>query len=63
MLCRPLTFPEKIQLQKMIKELPPKNLDRVVELIAHADKSSHGEINVDLEKEVKEEKRAHGYIF
>ena len=47
----------------MLKELPPKNLDRVVELIAHAEKRSHDEINVDLEKEVKEEKRAHGYIF
>ncbi|XP_062105578.1 uncharacterized protein LOC133817176 [Humulus lupulus] len=49
--CRPMTVPEKNQLQKMIKELPPKNLDRVVELIAHAEKRSHDEINVDLEKE------------
>ncbi|KAF4397400.1 hypothetical protein G4B88_027140 [Cannabis sativa] len=49
--CRPMTIPEKKQLQKMIKGLPPKNLDRVVELVEHAEKKPADEIKVDLEKE------------
>ncbi|PON46463.1 NET domain containing protein [Trema orientale] len=54
---RPMTLPEKKQLQKMIKELPPKNLDRVAELVERgkrgkpAEKRSHDEIFIDLEKE------------
>ncbi|XP_030484955.1 uncharacterized protein LOC115701332 isoform X1 [Cannabis sativa] len=50
-MCRPMTIPEKKQLQKMIKGLPPKNLDRVVELVEHAEKKPADEIKVDLEKE------------
>lgn len=61
---RPMTLPEIKQLQKMIKALPPQNLDRVVELVERgkqAEKRSHDEIFVDLEKEVRE--RAEGYIL
>lgn len=44
----------------MIKGLPPKNLDRVVELVERgkpAEKRSHDNIFVDLEKEVQEKPR------
>lgn len=51
--CRPMTRREKQQLQKMIQKLPPKNLERAVEIIQrgklpeiHSD-----EIHVNLEKE------------
>lgn len=52
---RAMTLTEKQQLCKLIQKLPPKNLDRVVEIIQHgklAEPQSCGEIFVDLEKEV-----------
>lgn len=53
---RPMTLVEKQQLRKLIQALPPKNLDRVVEIIQRskpAEKESCDEIHVDLEKEVE----------
>ena len=51
---RLMTLPEKQQLQRLIQKLPPRNLDRVVEIIRR-DKPfgrySSDEIYVDLEKE------------
>lgn len=50
-----MTLVEKQQLQKMIQELPPRNLERVVEIIRRnkpIDRYSRDEIHVDLEKEV-----------
>lgn len=52
--CRSMTLTEKQQLRKLIQKLPPKNLDRVVEIIQHgkrAEPQSCEEIFVDLEKE------------
>ncbi|GMH06805.1 hypothetical protein Nepgr_008645 [Nepenthes gracilis] len=52
--CRPMTYPEKLQLQKFIQKLPPKNLDRVVEIIHRkrpSESPSDDEIFVDLEKQ------------
>ncbi|XP_050270985.1 uncharacterized protein LOC126714741 isoform X2 [Quercus robur] len=52
--CRAMTLTEKQQLRKLIQKLPPKNLDRVVEIIQHgklAEPQSRDEIFVDLEKE------------
>ncbi|XP_024031348.1 uncharacterized protein LOC21400680 [Morus notabilis] len=52
--CRPMTFAEKKQLQKMIKALPRENLDRVAELVKRGkrgDEKSDDDIHVDLEKE------------
>jgi hypothetical protein len=53
-----MTLTEKQQLRKLIQKLPPKNLDRVVEIIQHgkrAEPQSCEEIFVDLEKEVNHE--------
>ena len=55
---RSMTLTEKQQLRKLIQKLPPKNLDRVVEIIQHgkrAEPQSCEEIFVDLEKEVNHE--------
>ncbi|XP_023912447.2 uncharacterized protein LOC112024041 isoform X2 [Quercus suber] len=52
--CRDMTLTEKQQLRKLIQKLPPKNLNRVVEIIQHgklAEPQSCDEIFVDLEKE------------
>lgn len=49
-----MTLSEKQQLQKFIQKLPPRNLDRVVEIIQRNKPSgeySSGKIHVDLEKE------------
>lgn len=51
---RLMTLSEKQQLQKLIQKLPPRNLDRVVEIIQRnkpSGKYSSGMIHVDLEKE------------
>ncbi|KAK2969759.1 hypothetical protein RJ640_028039 [Escallonia rubra] len=50
--CRPMTRPEKQQLKQLIQKLPPRNLDRVVELIQRRDPRENynsDEIHVDLE--------------
>ncbi|KAK3012830.1 hypothetical protein RJ639_010422 [Escallonia herrerae] len=50
--CRPMTRPEKQQLKQLIQKLPPRNLDRVVELIQRRDPQENyknDEIHVDLE--------------
>lgn len=55
LVIRSMTLVEKQQLRKMIQELPPRNLDRVVEIIQRnkpIDRYSRDEIHVDLEKEV-----------
>lgn len=54
--CRPMTRQEKLELCKLIQKLPPKNLDRVVEIIqVHRGKSldtlSSDEIFVELEEQ------------
>ncbi|KAK9271659.1 hypothetical protein L1049_002022 [Liquidambar formosana] len=52
--CRPMTLTEKQKLRNFIQNLPPKNLDRVVEIIRRGKMSethSHDEIHVDLEEE------------
>ncbi|XP_022152181.1 uncharacterized protein LOC111019964 [Momordica charantia] len=51
--CRPMTFKEKEQLQKLIQELPPENCGRVAEIIQHRtdETNSSDEIYVDLDKE------------
>jgi len=52
--CRPMTLTEKQQLRKLVQKLPPKNLDRIVEIIQHGkptEAQSSDEILVDLEKE------------
>lgn len=49
-----MTLSEKQQLQKLIQKLPPRNLDRVVEIIERnkpSGKYSSGKIHIDLEKE------------
>ncbi|KAL8110085.1 uncharacterized protein LOC141674492 isoform X3 [Apium graveolens] len=49
---RPMTLVEKQQLRKLIWKLPPKNLNRVVELIQHSQPSTNSspdEIFVDIE--------------
>ncbi|KAK6155244.1 hypothetical protein DH2020_009492 [Rehmannia glutinosa] len=53
--CRPMTLAEKQQLRKSIQNLPPRNLDRVVEIIGRnkpSDKDSCDELHVDLDKMV-----------
>lgn len=56
MVVRLMTLTEKQQLQRMIKNLPPRNLDSVVEIIQHRHRQSNEyscrEIHIDLEKEV-----------
>ncbi|XP_015879011.1 uncharacterized protein LOC107415232 [Ziziphus jujuba] len=52
--CRPMTLAEKQQLRRLIQGLPPKNLERVVEIIQRSkpeNKEPCDEIHVDLEKE------------
>ncbi|XP_028778557.1 uncharacterized protein LOC114735070 [Neltuma alba] len=52
--CRPMTLDEKQQLQKLIQKLPPRNLDRVVEIISQSkpvEEQPCDELYVDLEKE------------
>ncbi|XP_019183502.1 PREDICTED: uncharacterized protein LOC109178325 isoform X1 [Ipomoea nil] len=52
--CRLMTLSEKQQLQRMIKNLPPRNLDSVVKIIQRHRKSNANschEIHIDLEKE------------
>ncbi|CAI9090150.1 OLC1v1024859C1 [Oldenlandia corymbosa var. corymbosa] len=47
---RPMTLTEKQKVQKLIQNLPPKNLDRIVEIIVR-DKPCTEEIHVDLEEQ------------
>ncbi|CAI9111154.1 OLC1v1011304C2 [Oldenlandia corymbosa var. corymbosa] len=47
---RPMTLTERQKLQKLIKNLPPQNLDRVVEIIKRGKPCSE-EIHVDLEEQ------------
>jgi hypothetical protein len=50
-----MTLTEKQQLRKLVQKLPPKNLDRIVEIIQRGkptEAQSSDEILVDLEKEV-----------
>lgn len=52
--CRPMTPNEKQQLCKRIKELPPRNVDRVVEILGHSKtlrKDPCNEVHVDLDGE------------
>ncbi|KAF9603068.1 hypothetical protein IFM89_033793 [Coptis chinensis] len=52
--CRKMTRPEKQRLRTLIKNLPPKNLDRVVDIIVqHRKLQGHScdEIHIDLENE------------
>lgn len=52
--CRPMTLPEKLQLRRLIENLPPKNLDRVVEIIQRGKRSenqSSYRMTVDLQHE------------
>ncbi|XP_048230308.1 uncharacterized protein LOC8260352 isoform X4 [Ricinus communis] len=51
--CRPMTLIEKKHLQKLIQKLPPKNLNRVVEIVQHSkpEAQSCEEIFIDLELE------------
>ncbi|KAL7140664.1 hypothetical protein ABFS83_08G003700 [Erythranthe nasuta] len=52
--CRPMTITEKQRLRKLIQNLPPTNLERVVEIIGHS-KLSEGDscdqVHVDLDEE------------
>ena len=53
---RLMTLPEKQQLQRLSQKLPPRNLDRVVEIIRRDTpfgRYSSDEIYVDLEKEAR----------
>lgn len=52
-----MTIAEKQQLRKLIQNLPPRNLDRVVEIIGHnkpSEKYSCDEVHVDLDEVVIE---------
>lgn len=52
-----MTRREKIQLQKLIQNLPQDNLERVVGILGRSDSSKtnlHDDITVDLEKEVRQ---------
>ncbi|XP_060192057.1 uncharacterized protein LOC132621715 isoform X1 [Lycium barbarum] len=54
--CRLMTSPEKRHLRQLIQELPPGNLDRVVEMLCRGkqvEKHSCSEVRVDLENEDK----------
>ncbi|KAL0377366.1 UNVERIFIED_CONTAM: hypothetical protein Sradi_3042100 [Sesamum radiatum] len=49
-----MTIAEKQQLRRLIQNLPPRNLECVVEIIGHnklSEKSSCDEVHVDLDKE------------
>lgn len=52
--CRPMTLAEKLQLRRLVENLPPKNLDRVVEIIQRGkrleNRSSH-HMTIDLQHE------------
>ncbi|OVA20552.1 zinc finger protein [Macleaya cordata] len=52
--CRYMNLAEKQQLRKLIQNLPPKNLDRVVEIVRRSKLPKGGtpckEIHIDLEK-------------
>lgn len=50
-----MTIDEKQQLQKQIQMLPPRNFDRVVEIISQSkpvEEQPCDELHVDLEEEV-----------
>ncbi|CAN1153680.1 Transcription factor GTE6, partial [Linum perenne] len=52
--CRPMTNTEKLQLQKMIRNLPPENLNRVADIVQRQnsnEKQQNEEIFVNLEQE------------
>ncbi|XP_024975871.1 uncharacterized protein LOC112513749 isoform X2 [Cynara cardunculus var. scolymus] len=52
--CRPMTLAEKLQLRRLIENLPTKNLDRVVEIIQLGKRSgsqSSDHMTVDLQHE------------
>lgn len=52
---RLMTFPEKQHLRQLIRDLPPKNLDRVVQIFCRGkqvERHSCSEVYVDLENEV-----------
>lgn len=54
-LGRLMTLPEKQHLRRLIRDLPPRNLDRVVEILCRGkqvEQHSCSEVHVDLEKEV-----------
>ncbi|XP_049371757.1 uncharacterized protein LOC125836608 isoform X2 [Solanum verrucosum] len=54
--CRLMTFPEKQHLRQLIRDLPPKNLDRVVQIFCRGkqvERHSCSEVYVDLENEDK----------
>ncbi|KAK4360791.1 hypothetical protein RND71_019743 [Anisodus tanguticus] len=54
--CRLMTLPEKHHLRQLIQDLPPRNLDRVVEIFCRGkqgEKHSCSEVHVDLENEDK----------
>ncbi|XP_043807469.1 uncharacterized protein LOC110602118 isoform X3 [Manihot esculenta] len=55
--CRPMSVAEKKQLQILIQKLPPKNLNRVAEIVQRekpSETQNYDEIFVDLEKKDKE---------
>lgn len=52
--CRLMTLPEKRHLRQLIRDLPPRNLDRVVKIFCRGkqvQKHSCSEVHVDLENE------------
>lgn len=52
-----MTRKEKIQLQKLIRNLPQDNLERVVGILGRSDSSKtnlRDAVSVDLEKEVRQ---------
>ncbi|KAM3361453.1 hypothetical protein P3S68_016307 [Capsicum galapagoense] len=54
--CRLMTLPEKKHLRQLIQDLPPKNLDHVVQILCRGkevEKHSCSEVHVDLENEDK----------
>ncbi|KZV57698.1 hypothetical protein F511_03158 [Dorcoceras hygrometricum] len=67
--CRPMRPNEKQQLCKRIKELPPRNVDRVVEILGHGKtlrKDLCSEVHVDLDGELNQPVPQHplvGCIF
>ncbi|XP_023756239.1 uncharacterized protein LOC111904744 isoform X1 [Lactuca sativa] len=58
--CRHMTLLEKHKLRKLIEKLPPKNLDRVAEIIQRgkpSEKRSCDNIDVDLQQEMKKKRK------
>lgn len=54
--CRLMTLPEKLHLRQLIRDLPPKNLDHVVQIFCRGkqvEKHSRSDVHVDLENEDK----------